>query len=45
MVLATEDDAVVKVYKRMMAEVDTTIATLKARLKCVEQKKDESGSN
>jgi hypothetical protein len=44
MVLAT-NNAVVKVYKRMMAEVETTIATLKARLECEEQKKDDSGSN
>jgi hypothetical protein len=42
MVLAT-DDAVVAVYKRMMAEADATIATLKARLKHEEQKKDNSG--
>jgi hypothetical protein len=44
MVLAT-DDTVVKVYKQMMAETDTTLATLKARLEKEEQKKDDSARN
>jgi hypothetical protein len=44
MVLAT-DDAVVEVYKWMMAEADATIATLKARLEPEENKKEDSGSN
>jgi hypothetical protein len=43
MVLAT-DDSVIEVYRRMMAEADATISTLKARLRSEEHKKDDSGT-
>jgi hypothetical protein len=45
MILAIDND-VVEVYKQMMAEAETNVATLKARLeRDEEQKNDDSGSN